>query len=100
LSIIHVLTVENPELPYLLAHYNPCPLRMVSLRSLVAGIAFIVVPIIATLTPSQVADGLEQMAHESLALEPTANSISILNAPLIIIGQGPFPVRHPTPKVS
>ena len=75
---------------------------MVSLRSLVVGAAFIVAPVLAALTPSQIADGLKALSQQAVDLQPVAQSITIINAPLIIIGQGPFPVcpsAH-TPQLS
>ncbi len=71
---------------------------MVSLRSLVTGAAFIVVPVLAALTPSQIADGLSRLTQQAQDLQGPAQSITIVNAPLIVIGQGPFPVSpsaHP-----
>ncbi|KAI0395171.1 UVI-1 [Xylariaceae sp. FL0594] len=43
------------------------------------------------LTPQQIADGLGRITDESRALQEPAESITIVNAPLIVIGQGPFP---------
>jgi len=43
------------------------------------------------LTPSQLADGLKKVTQQSQDLQAPAQSITIVNAPLIIIGQGPFP---------
>lgn len=47
---------------------------------------------LAALTAPQIADGLKLVTDKSQALKAPAQSISILNAPLIVIGQGPFPV--------
>jgi hypothetical protein len=68
---------------------------MVSLRSLAAGAVLIAAPIIAALSPADVVGGLAQLTGKSQALQAPAQSISIVNAPLIIIGQGPFPVCLP-----
>ena len=65
---------------------------MVSLRSLVVGAAVIVAPVLAALAPSQIADGLNALSKQAQDLQPVAQSITLINAPLIIIGQGPFPV--------
>ncbi|KAI1436215.1 UVI-1 [Xylaria sp. CBS 124048] len=46
----------------------------------------------AAATPQQIADGIKSITQKSQALQAPAQSISILNAPLIVIGQGPFPV--------
>ncbi|KAI0407190.1 hypothetical protein F4802DRAFT_595416 [Xylaria palmicola] len=45
----------------------------------------------AAATPQQIADGIKSITQKSQALQAPAQSITILNAPLIIIGQGPFP---------
>ncbi|KAI1809218.1 hypothetical protein GGS20DRAFT_333751 [Poronia punctata] len=45
----------------------------------------------AAATPQQIADGIKQITSLSRELQGPAQSISILNAPLIVIGQGPFP---------
>lgn len=68
---------------------------MVSLRSLVAGVALIAAPVMAALTPGQLADGIKILTTKSQALQAPAQSITLLNAPLIVIGQGPFPVCRP-----
>ena len=51
--------------------------KMVSLRSLVVGVALIAVPVMAVFTPTQVANGIDQLTGQTQALEPIANSISI-----------------------
>ena len=66
---------------------------MVSLRSLVAGAALMAASVLAAATPQQIADGIRAITQKSQALQPVAQSITVLNAPLIVIGQGPFPVR-------
>ncbi len=65
---------------------------MVSLRSLVIGAALIAAPVLAALTPTQIADSLSALTKQAQDLQPVAQSITIVNAPLIVIGQGPFPV--------
>ncbi|KAI0436190.1 hypothetical protein F4803DRAFT_543141, partial [Xylaria telfairii] len=45
----------------------------------------------AALTPQQIADGLTLITQKSQALQAPAQSITVLNGPLIAIGQGPFP---------
>ncbi|KAL2148068.1 hypothetical protein VTI28DRAFT_124 [Corynascus sepedonium] len=64
---------------------------MVSLRSLVAGAALMAASVLAAATPQQIADGIRAITQKSQALQPVAQSITVLNAPLIVIGQGPFP---------
>lgn len=52
------------------------------------------------LTPDTVADGIKLLTAKSQALQGPAQSITIINAPLIVIGQGPFPVcRVPIPTL-
>ncbi|GAW21971.1 hypothetical protein ANO14919_115020 [Xylariales sp. No.14919] len=46
----------------------------------------------AALSPQQIADGIKSITAKSQALQAPAQSITVLNAPLIVIGQGPFPV--------
>ncbi|GAW15451.1 hypothetical protein ANO14919_048600 [Xylariales sp. No.14919] len=43
------------------------------------------------LSPQQIADGLKAVTKLSQDLQQPAQSITIVNAPLIVIGQGPFP---------
>ncbi|KAI0862910.1 UVI-1 [Xylaria cubensis] len=45
----------------------------------------------AALTPSQIADNLNTITVQSRNLQVVAQSITIVNAPLIIVGGGPFP---------
>jgi hypothetical protein len=66
---------------------------MVSLRSLVAGAALIAAPVMAALTPTQLTSGLDSLKKLALDLQGPASQITVINAPLIIIGQGPLPVR-------
>ena len=69
---------------------------MVSFRSLIVGVALTAAHVMAVFTPAQLADGIDQLASKSQALQPIANSITLINAPLIIIGLGPFPVYCPS----
>ncbi len=64
---------------------------MVSFRSVVAAIA-LTVPVMAQTTPAQVVDNIRMLTQKSQALQAPAQSINIINGPLILIGQGPFPV--------
>ncbi|KAI2636699.1 UVI-1 [Xylaria nigripes] len=45
----------------------------------------------AAATPQQVVDGIKSITQLSLDLQAPAQSITIVNAPLIVIGGGPFP---------
>jgi hypothetical protein len=71
---------------------NLKPNKMVSLRSLIAAAALIAAPVMAAVTPTQLTDGIKKVTMQSQMLQADAQSITIINAPLIIIGQGPFPV--------
>lgn len=42
-------------------------------------------------TPAQQSSDLQTLVAKTNALQVPANSISIINGPLIIIGQGPYP---------
>lgn len=64
---------------------------------IVAGFAALAA---AAATPQQIADGLASITQKFQTLQAPAQSITILNAPLIVIGQGPFPVRPPHALVS
>jgi hypothetical protein len=67
---------------------------MVSFRSLaVATLAAFAVPAFAAITPAQVVENLRMLTTKSQALQAPAQQINVVNGPLIIIGQGPFPVR-------
>jgi hypothetical protein len=46
----------------------------------------------AALAPAQVADNIRMLTAKSQALQAPAQSITVLNGPLIVVGQGPFPV--------
>lgn len=48
--------------------------------------------VIAAASPQQVADGIKSLTQKSQDLQGPAQSITIVNTPLIVIGQGPFPV--------
>ncbi|KAI1172831.1 UVI-1 [Nemania sp. FL0916] len=45
----------------------------------------------AALTPQQIADGIKQVTKLSQDLQGPAQSITFVNAPLILVGEGPFP---------
>lgn len=76
---------------------------MVSLHNIVAIIA-LAVPVIAQTTPAQVVDNIKLITQKSQALQGPAQSISIINGPLIVVGLGPFPVgalfSHHSPSNS
>jgi hypothetical protein len=64
---------------------------MVSIRSIVAAIA-LTLPVMAQTTPAQVVTNIQMLTRKSQALQQPAQSISLINGPLIVIGLGPFPV--------
>ncbi|KAK4223795.1 hypothetical protein QBC38DRAFT_398957 [Podospora fimiseda] len=65
---------------------------MVSLRTLVtSSVAFLAAPSLAALTPTEITNNIRTLTSKSQALVAPAQSITIVNGPLIIIGQGPFP---------
>jgi hypothetical protein len=68
--------------------------NMVSFRNLALSALAMTAPIMAQTTPAQVVDNIKLITQKSQALQAPAQSISILNGPLIIIGQGPFPVSR------
>ncbi|KAK4159276.1 hypothetical protein QBC43DRAFT_362122 [Cladorrhinum sp. PSN259] len=66
---------------------------MVSVRSfLTSAVAIMAVPAMAAISPQGIIDGLKTLTDQSQKLQRPAQSITIVNAPLIIIGQGPLPV--------
>jgi len=62
---------------------------MVSIRALALSL---VVPLVSALTAQQIVQNIQTLTTKSQALQAPAQSISIVNGPLILIGQGPFPV--------
>lgn len=49
------------------------------------------VPVIAQATPAQVVSNINMITQKSQALQAPAQSITLLNGPLILVGQGPLP---------
>ncbi len=71
-------------------HHNA---TMVSIHSILTGaVAFLSSSATADTTPQQVADDINQLTQKSQALHGTAQSITALNAPLIVLQEGPFRV--------
>ncbi|KAI1424033.1 hypothetical protein F5Y12DRAFT_492922 [Xylaria sp. FL1777] len=56
-----------------------------------AGVAMMASTAMGALNAQQIADGINLITQKSQALQAPAQSITILNAPLIVIGGGPFP---------
>jgi hypothetical protein len=67
---------------------------MVSFRALTTiALAAFAVPVFTQTTPAGVVANIRVLTQKSQALQAPAQSISIVNGPLIVIGLGPFPVR-------
>ncbi|KAK6516164.1 hypothetical protein TWF506_006076 [Arthrobotrys conoides] len=60
-------------------------------KAVTCALALLAAPSIAALTVSQMVDNINMLTTKSRALQTPAKSISLINGPLIIIGQGPFP---------
>lgn len=56
----------------------------------VRGFFFPIIYIIMD-TPSQVVSYIQDLTQKSQALQDPANSISTINGPLLVVGQGPYP---------
>lgn len=64
---------------------------MVSFHKIIVASLAVLAPIVAQTTPAQVVSNIQMITQKSQALQAPAQSITIINGPLIIIGQGPFP---------
>ncbi|EGX45401.1 hypothetical protein AOL_s00170g108 [Orbilia oligospora ATCC 24927] len=60
-------------------------------KAVVSALALLAAPSIAALTPAQMVGNIEMLTTKSKALQNPANSITLVNGPLIVIGLGPFP---------
>ena len=65
---------------------------MVSLRALAVSAVSFGLPLASALTAQEIVSNINTLTAKSQALQVPAKSIDILNGPLIIIKQGPFPV--------
>lgn len=65
---------------------------MVAFGKLLASAAALAVPISAVLTSAQIVDTIQVLTAKSETLQLPAQSITLVNAPLIIFGLGPLPV--------
>lgn len=65
---------------------------MVSLRFLTASAISAAAPLVLALTAQEIVGNINELTTLSQALQAPAQSITVLNGPLILIGQGPFPV--------
>jgi hypothetical protein len=70
--------------------FSALTIKMVSFRNILLAAAC-TLPALAALSPSQMVDNIRIVTQKSQALQAPAQSITIINGPLIIIGQGPFP---------
>ncbi|EEY18874.1 UVI-1h [Verticillium alfalfae VaMs.102] len=75
-------------------------MRFSLLKSVVAALAVCSQTALGQITPAQVVDNIEALTTKSQALQAPAQSISIINGPLIVVGLGPFPVRKRVPASS
>jgi hypothetical protein len=64
---------------------------MVAFGKLITSAVALAVPALAALTPAQIVSNLEMITQKSMALQAPAKTITLINAPLIVIGQGPLP---------
>ncbi|KAF1933716.1 UVI-1h [Didymella exigua CBS 183.55] len=64
---------------------------MVAFGRILASAMALAVPVIAQTTPAQVVTNIDLITQKSQALQAPAQSINLINGPLILIGQGPFP---------
>jgi hypothetical protein len=73
---------------------------MVSIRSLVTGAALIAAPVMATLSPVELAESIKGFTKKCQAVQDPVQSITLTNAPLIALGRGPLPVCSPAHAAS
>ncbi|KAH7041604.1 UVI-1 protein [Microdochium trichocladiopsis] len=66
-------------------------MRFSVLSTAVAALAACSDAVQAALTPAQMVSNIQVITQKSMALQGPAQQISIINGPLIVIGQGPFP---------
>jgi hypothetical protein len=64
---------------------------MVAIRNFFTAAMALAAPISAALTATQMSDNIKMITVKSQALQAPAQSITVINGPLIVIGQGPFP---------
>lgn len=64
---------------------------MVAFGKIFTSAMALALPVIAQTTPAQVVSNINMITQKSQALQAPAQSITIVNGPLIIVGQGPFP---------
>jgi len=64
---------------------------MVAFGKLITSAVALAIPALAALTPAQIVSNLEMITQKSMALQAPAKTITLVNAPLLVIGQGPLP---------
>ncbi|KAF4835729.1 hypothetical protein CGCTS75_v002219 [Colletotrichum tropicale] len=62
-----------------------------TLKFAIAALAICSNTVLGQTTPSQVVSNINMITQKSQALQTPAQSITVVNGPLIIVGQGPFP---------
>ena len=65
---------------------------MFSIAKLVIAALAVTSVAVAAVTPQEAADGLRLLTQKAQDLQAPGQSITIVNTPLVVIGQGPFPV--------
>lgn len=66
-----------------------------SIKVAIASLALFNVSVFGQATPLQIADNIRSLTQKSQALQSPAQSLTILDGPLLAIGQGRFPVSPP-----
>jgi hypothetical protein len=64
---------------------------MVAFGKILTSAMALAVPVMAQFTPAQVVTSIQLITQKSQALQAPAQSITIINGPLIVVGLGPFP---------
>jgi len=64
---------------------------MVAFRNIITAALALAAPIAAQATPAQVVENINLLTEKSQALQKPAQSIDLINGPLIVVGLGPFP---------
>ncbi|EOA91472.1 hypothetical protein ACJQWK_03078 [Exserohilum turcicum] len=64
---------------------------MVSFRNFFTATLALASPISAALTAVQITGNIKTLTSKSMAIQAPAQSITIVNGPLIVVGLGPFP---------
>ncbi|GKT86138.1 UVI-1 protein [Colletotrichum tofieldiae] len=62
-----------------------------TIKYAVAALAVYSSGVLSQITPAQVVDNIRAVTTKSQALQAPAQSINVLNGPLLVVGLGPFP---------